>query len=119
MVLRDERFPVAGEVGLFAEGRDCGVGHRYGADVGGFCLGDEVGVGDAGDVRSGARLLPRAGVDAVFDGEVHEAMIGRVEGDLVAAVAVAIVGVENGRIFVRVKAPLDDFRGTSAFAKLL
>ena len=44
---------------------------------------------------------------AVRDGDVHQLVPGGVELDLVDPVAVAVVGAQDGRVLVRLPAPLE------------
>ena len=57
-------------------------------------------LGGADDVRTRPVVGPRRGVHAVTDGRAHQFVVGGVVFDLVDAVAVAVVGVQDGLIAV-------------------
>ena len=64
--------------------------------MGCFDLGVQVVFCGPGHVGAGAGLLPGAAVQAVFHGQAHQLMVGRVEAHLVNAMAEAVMGVEGG-----------------------
>ena len=76
--------------------RHGGMGHRDGAAVARLDLRDESEERGACDVRARARLRPGERVQAVPDREPHQLVPGRVELDLVDALAEAVVGAQIG-----------------------
>src|SRR5690554_3172386 len=67
----------------------------------------QVVLGGAGDVGAFAGVGPGRAVQAVFQGYPHEFVVGRVEGDFVNPVAVAVVGAEAGFVGVGLVAEFD------------
>ena len=99
------RHPLGGDVGLRAQRRDRGEGHRDRAAEARLGLARADVGGGARDV--GARLVgaPRQRVQLLLDAGAHERVPGGVELDLVAAVAEAVVGVQHRRVLVGLDAP--------------
>ena len=93
--------PGLGEVGLHAQRRHRGVGHRDRAGVARLDLGEQHESGRAGHVRAGFRVGPRAGVHPVGDGLADDPMVGGVVAHLVDAVAVPVVSGQGGHVGVR------------------
>src|SRR5260370_14067238 len=73
----------------------------------GLDLRPDVECGGSSGMRARARLAPRQSMEAVADGDLHESVPCRMELRLIDAVAEAVVGVELGRVGVRLKAPGD------------
>ncbi len=96
-----ERLPHLGQVGLGAQRGDGRVGHRHRAHHAGVDLApDEEGAG-AHHVRSGPGITPRKGVQLALDGLAQQPVPRRVEVDLVDAVAVAVMGAQDGLVSLR------------------
>ena len=96
-----QRLESAGKLGLVPEGRHDRVGHRYRAAVPGLRLAPDVEGRRPGDVRSGAVVPPRGGVQPAGHRDPHQLVPGRVELDLVDAMAVAVMGPQSRRVLVR------------------
>ena len=58
------------------------------------------GLGGADDVRAGAVVCPRRGMQPVADRDLHQLVVGRVVLDFVDAVAVAVVGAQDRLVAV-------------------
>ena len=56
-------------------------------------------------MRAGAVVCPRRGVQAVADRDLHQLVVRRVVFDLVDAVTVPVVGVQNGAVPIGELAP--------------
>ena len=59
------------------------------------------------DMRALARLAPRRGVQAVFDRDPHQLVIGGMKAHEIDAPAIAVVGVEIRRIAIGERAELE------------
>ncbi len=108
VVEREEALlPLRGQLGLLAQRRDRGVGHRDRAADAALGLHQQHEGGGAGDVGADARFAPGRRVQAVADPDPHQLVPGAVELDLVDAVAVAVVGAQLGLLLVCFEAPAD------------
>ena len=113
----EARLPLGGELGLVSQRRDRRVGHRQRtADTGFGLRGDEH--RRAGDMRARLRLAPRQRVQAEADPGTEQLVPGRMELDLVDAVAEAVVGAQLRRVLVRLEAPADRLRRAGEGADL-
>ena len=99
------RHPLGGHLGLGAQGRDRGEGHRDRAAEARLGLARaHVGRG-ARDVGARPVGAPRQRVQFLLDAGAHERVPRGVELDLVAAVAEAVVRVQHRRVLVGLDAP--------------
>jgi hypothetical protein len=96
----DLRQPVFRQLRLLRQARRCGEGHGDRAAVARLDLRLHIVARGARDMRARARLAPRRSVQALFDGELHELVVAWMVAHEIDAIAVAIVGVELGRIAV-------------------
>ena len=96
-----------GEIGLELQAGHGGEGHGDRAAVPRLDLALHVEARGAGDMRPFARLGPGRGVEALLDRRPHELVIGGVEADEVDPPAVAVVGVEFGRVPVGERAEFE------------
>lgn len=98
----EEGLEASGELRLGAQDRDGGVGHRHGAAVAllGLRRPDQV-LRRAHEVGVGGGVAPRPSRETERDRRAHELVPRRVVLDLVDAVAVAVVGVEDRRVLAR------------------
>ncbi|CAM5674980.1 hypothetical protein MAUB1S_00030 [Mycolicibacterium aubagnense] len=92
------------ELGVEPQRRDDGVGHRDRADVAGF-RGPGRHLRRPDDVGAGTVVGPRSAVQTVRHRGVHQLVVGGVVFDLVHAVAVAVVCVQDRDIAVRELTP--------------
>ena len=92
------------QFGVVAQGRYDGVGHGDRADVAGFGRPDSH-LGGANDVGARAIIGPGRGVQSVADRGAHQFVIGGVVLDLVDAIPVAVVGVQDRAVAVGEIAP--------------
>ena len=99
------RLPLGRELGLGAQRGDDGEGHRDRAGEAGLGLHGGHVQGRPRGVRGRLAARPRQRVQLVLDAHPHQLVPGRVELDLVDAVAVAVVGVKNGLVLVGEPAP--------------
>ena len=104
----EPRLPLGGELRLGPQCRDDRVGHRDRAADPGLGLRHAHEGGAAGDVSARLRVLPRRGVQLVLDREAEQLVPGRVELDLVDAVADPVVGLQLRRVLVGGGAQGDD-----------
>ncbi len=95
-----QRLVDGGEFRVMTQRRDDSVGHRDRADVPGFGC-PHTHLGGPHDVGPGSFVGPRRGVQSVGDRGAHQFVIGRVIFDLVDAMAVAVVSVQDRHIPVR------------------
>ena len=100
----EQRLVDGGQFGVVAQRRHDGVGHRDRADMAGLGRPHR-GLGGADDVRAGAVVCPRRGMQAVADRDLHQLVVGRVVLDFVDAVAVAVVGAQDRLVAVGELAP--------------
>ena len=102
--LVEQRLVDGRQFGVVAQRGDDRVRHRDRADV--TRLGrPHRGLRGANDVGTGPVVRPRGGVQAVADGDRHQLVVGGVVLDLVDAVAVAVVGVQDWLVAVGEFAP--------------
>ena len=100
----EQRFVDRRQFGVVAQRRNDGVRHRDRADVAGLRRPHR-GLGGPDDVRAGAVVCPRRGVQAVADRDLHQLVVRGVVLDLVDAVAVAVVGAQDRLVAVGELAP--------------
>lgn len=81
----------------------------------GLVLAGEHGEGCPRDVRTGPGIDPGEIVNAILDAQAHQIMPGGVKLDLITPIAVTIVSMEHGRIFIGEDAPTHRL-GSSEFA---
>ena len=98
-------LPLRGDLGLRAQCRDAGVGHRDRAADAGLGLAEAHEHRRPGDVGARLRVAPRQGVEAEPDPDLHQLVPGGMELDLVDAVAEAVVGAELRRVLVGLATP--------------
>ena len=113
----DLRQPLRGEVSLQFETGRRGEGHGDRAAVAGLDLGLHVGARGARHMRAFARIGPGRRMKPVLDRGLHQRVIGGVEADEIDAPPVSIVGVELGRILIRERPELQEFRRSGAGAE--
>ena len=106
-VREDLRQPRRGDLGLSPQRRDRGVGHRRRTHDARLDLPEEEDPRGARDVRAGPRVRPWTRVQPILDREPEQRVPRGVVLDLVASIARAIVGVEDGWMPVRQEPELD------------
>ena len=92
---RDARLPLGRQLGLLAQGGNRGVGHRHRAHDPGVHLAPHEEEGGAHCVGARLRVPPGKRVDLALDRLPEAPVPGRVELDLVDAVAVAVVRAQD------------------------
>jgi hypothetical protein len=112
------RLPARGELGVLAHRRDGGIVDRHRAARPGVELVEEVEQGGAHDVGARPRLAPGQRVHLALDAEAQHPVHARVVLDPVAAVAVAVVGVEHGDVALGAARVLDRLRGAGHGAEV-
>ena len=95
---RQPRLPLRRQLGVAPQRRDRRVGHRDRAHDAGVGLRPQAHQRGAGDVGARARVAPRQRVDLALDRAAQQPVPGRVEVDVVDAVAVAVVGLQPRRV---------------------
>src|SRR6202042_979767 len=93
-----------GELRVEPQRRNDGVGHRDRTHVAGLG-GPDAGLGRAHHVPARPVVGPRRGVQSVLDRDPHQLVVGRVVFDLVDAVAIAVVGAQDGPVALGQLAP--------------
>ena len=94
------RDPLVAGAGIGAQHRDHRIGHRHRAHDAAFGLREHVGHRHVRDLGAAAFVGPGKARHAVADRKRHQVVVGGMEGDLVDAHAVAVVGPEFGGMAV-------------------
>ena len=107
MPCRQQRLPLGSEVVIGAQRGHRRVCHGDWTAVSGLHLTPHVELGGSEEVTGGTgRLPPGRSMQPVLHSRGHEAMPRRMELDLVDAIAVTIVGLQDGWVPVRLGRPL-------------
>ena len=115
---RQQRLEPLRQRGRVPQGGNDRVRHRDRAAVPRLGAAPQVELRGPGHVRTRAGVPPRRGVHPGADGHVHQLVPGRVELDLVDAVAEPVVGAQHGRVLVGQPAPVLRLGGAGAAADL-
>ena len=99
-----QRLVDLGELGVVAQRGNDGVGRRDRAHMTGL-RGPDQHLRRAHDMGARPVVGPRGGVQAMGDRRAHQLVIGRVEFDLIDAVPVTVVGVQDRAITVGQRTP--------------
>ncbi len=115
----EQRREAGRQRGLVPQRRDGGIGHGDGAAVPGLGLRPHVEPGRPRHVRPGRVIQPRRPVQALADRGGHKLVPGRMELDLVDAMAVPVVRAQHRRMLVREPGQFLGLGGARAEAELV
>ena len=113
----DLRQPLRREFRLQAQRRRRSEGHGDGAAMSRLDLGLHIEPRRPSHMRALARLAPRRGVQAMFDRDPHQLVIGGMKPHEIDPPAIAVVRVEVRRIAVGERAQLEIIRGAELRAE--